>query len=86
VSLETMLRNAATAADHHVYYRTLNRAAGAIAVLSSRGPDSAVFSLAEKDILDLERSMGADFTGYAGRPLFRELRKRVAETLVELGY
>ena len=83
--LKTMLAAAVAGADHHLYYRTLNRAAGVIGGLAAQEGRRAVF-LAEELLGELEAALGDELPGYGGRPLFPALRKRVAETLVEMGF
>jgi len=84
------LQAAATGSDHHIYYRSLNRVAGVIAAVAISGldahPDLTVPEMAENLIVRTESELGPDLLGYGGRPLFPALRKRVAETLIEMGY
>ena len=84
------LQSASRASDHHAYYRSLNRMAGVMAAIAISGldvhPGVAIGDLAERVVSRAESELGADLAGYGGRPLFPALRKRVAETLAELGY
>jgi len=87
-AISRLLDGGRAAADHHLYYRAVNRAAGIIAgaITAWYATPDTVARAAEDMISDLESSMGGDLLGYGGRPLFPALRKRVAETLVEMGY
>lgn len=86
--VQAMLLAATKATDHHIYYRSLNRIAGFLAgyMRALHTPARYRAVVAEDMIAGMERELGPDLLGYGGRPIFPALRKRVAETLVELGY